>query len=155
MLRVRGMGPLALLIATTSVAAAEDNSLYERLWPSVPDSTGLTLEQQITDHLTELGNQLGTHLDTLSNDMLALKFDGRRRRAHVRLGGGDGERYLMFKLDSDVHFTDGVARVTARVDLGVMGHQLHFELPDFEMVPAAYRGDYGVEVRLPLFKRAF
>ncbi len=153
------MGALALLVVSTSVvstsvAAADDRAPYERLRPSEPHDES-SLEQQITDHLTELGNELGTHLDALSNDLLFVKFDGRRRRAHVRLGGGDPDGYLMFKVDSDVHFTDGVARVTTRVDLAVAGRQVHLLVPDFEMVPASYRGDYGVELRLPLFKHAF
>lgn len=145
---------MAVVLATTSFASAEEHTLYDRLWPSIPSDKGLSLEDQITDRLTELGNLFGSHVDTLSKDLLALSVDGRRQRAKVRVGGG-GERYLMFKIGGDVHFTDGLARVTARVDLGVAGRQLHLELPEFEVVPADYRGNYGVEVRLPLLRRTF
>jgi hypothetical protein len=137
-----------------SAARADEHSLYDRLWPQVPDGHQLTLSQQITDQLTELGNQLGHHLDLLSNDILQLTFDGRKRRAYVRLGAGD-VHYLTFRLASDVYFTDGRAQITTQLDLGIAGRTLHLELPDFEMVPAEYRGDRGVEVRLPLFKRNF
>lgn len=155
--RVRMLGALALLVATSSPAGADDSSLYERLWPSVPSGRGLSLEQQITDHLTAMGNTLGFHLDQLSNDVLALTFDGRRRLAKIRFGthGSENERYLTFRVDSDVHFTEGKAKVTARLELGIAGHMVHLELPDFEMAPAEYRGDRGVEIRMPLFKRAF
>lgn len=137
-----------------SASAADDATLYDRLWPRAPQGTHLTLSQQITDQLTLLGNTLGYHLDVLSNEMLSLRFDGRRRRAFVRLGGGDAQ-YLTFRLASDVHFTDGLARVTTRLDLGLAGHRLSLELPDFEMTPTEFHGERGVVVRLPLFRRTF
>jgi hypothetical protein len=145
---------LALGAIAASPAAADDASLYDRLWPRVPDSQRLTLSEQITDQLTALGNQLGYHLDLLSQDMVALRVDGRRRRAYVRLGAGEGE-FLSFRLASDVHFTEGLARVATTVDLGIAGRTLHLELPDVEMAPASYRGERGVELRLPLFRRRF
>jgi len=145
---------LCAIAASSSTALADDKGLYERLWPRIPDSQRLTLSEQITDELSELGNTLGYHLDVLSHEMVALRVDGRRRRAYVRVGGGDGE-YLTFRLASDVHFTDGLARVTTRVDLGIAGRRLQLELPEMEMVPASYRGERGVEIRLPLFRRTF
>src|SRR5437868_6869997 len=83
---------LVVLCASTATAFSDDGASLEHRWPSVPDGHGLSLENQITDHLTELGNTLGHHLDLLSHDMFVLQVDGRRRRAHVRLGGGDSER---------------------------------------------------------------
>lgn len=144
----------ACVAAMSSPAAAEEGSLYERLWPRVPDGRHLTLSQQLTDQLTLLGNTLGHHLDVLSNDMLSLRFDGRRRRAYVRLGGGNAQ-YLTFRLASDVHFTQGVARVRLRVDLAIAGRALRLQLPDVEMTPTDYQGERGVVVRLPLFRRNF
>ena len=153
----RRWGPVLLLVcATVDVAAANDEDLYDRLWPEMPNSTRLTLSQQITDQLTELGNSVGHHVNMLSNDAIALGFDGRRRRAKVRLGLEDTpDRYLTFRLAGDVHFTQGVARVAARLDIGVAGYVLHLELPDIEMAPASYRGERGVEIRVPLWKRSF
>ncbi|MBA3455008.1 MAG: hypothetical protein H0T42_18105 [Deltaproteobacteria bacterium] len=152
----RRWGSLLVVCALVDVAAANDQDLYERLWPETPNSTRLTLSQQITDQLTVLGNTVGHHVNTLSNDAIALGFDGRRRRAKVRLGLDDRhDRYLTFKLAGDVHFTHGVARVAARIDIGIAGHVLHLELPDVEMAPVAYRGERGVEIRVPLFKRSF
>lgn len=150
----RAVVVLGLVCATTQVAAAED--LYERLWPELPSHDGLTLSQQITDQLTELGNVVGTHVTTLSKETIALNFDGRRRRAKIRLGLTDeGNRYLTFKLASDVHFTQGIARFSTRIDVGVAGRVLHLELPEFEMAPSEYHGERGVLVRVPLFKRTF
>ena len=86
--------------------------------------------------------------------MLSLRFDGRRRRAYVRLGGGNAQ-YLTFRLASDVHFTQGLARVRLRVDLGIAGRALRLQLPDVEMTPTEFQGERGVVVRLPLFRRNF
>jgi hypothetical protein len=151
---------LAAAVARPSVAAADageysgEHSLYDRLWPRVPDGAHLTLSQQITDRLTVLGNTLGYHLDVLSKETLSLRFDGRRRRAFVRLGTGEAQ-YLTFRLASDVHFTEGLARITTRVDLSVAGHALRLELPELEMTPTEYHGERGVVVRLPLLRRSF
>lgn len=144
-----------IVLAMTASARAEDHALYERLWPEVPTGTRLTLSQQITDQLTELGNTLGHHLDVLSSELVGVRFDGRKRRARLRFGSTTSERYLTFKLAGDVHFTEGVARVQAQLHVGIAGHIMELELPDFEMAPASYRGERGVEIRLPLFKRQF
>ena len=63
--------------------------------------------------------------------------------------------YLTFRVASDWHFTEGLASVDARLDIGIAGKTLHLELPNLEMAPVEYRGDHGVEVRLPLFRRTF
>ena len=146
------LGPaLAIVLATTAAHGDDDLVLSDR-WHDVPPSQRLRLSQQITDQLTELGNFIGAQMNTLSDDMLGLRFDGRARRARLRLGTGEGQ-YLRFKFDSDWHFTQGKARITAKLDLGIGTHQWHLELPDMEMVPASVLGQRGVEVRLPLFER--
>ena len=141
------------MVLGAAPAAADPSSLAER-WPSVPVGHALSLEDQITDRLTQLGNELGRHLDLLSHDMFQLRVDGHRRRAFVRLGGGNDDQ-LAVRLAGDIQFEDINARVDARIDLCFHGHMMHLELPTFEMSPAAYRGDYGVELRLPLFVRKF
>ena len=145
---------LACVAAMSSVAAAEEHALYDRLWPRVPEGRHLKLSEQITDQLTLLGNTLGYHLDVLSKETLTLRFDGRRRRAYVRVGAGEGQ-YLRFGLASDVQFIGGLARINTRVDLSIAGRALHLELPEVEMTPTEYQGERGVVVRLPLFRRNF
>jgi hypothetical protein len=151
--RFGGFAALLALVLATQPASA-DSELYDRLWPRVPQGRHLKLSDQITDQLTELGNFMGEHMNALSHDVLALSFDGRRRRAFVRVGGGDA-RFLEFKFASDVYFYDGKAQINARIDLTVAGTRMQLELPEMEMVPASYRGERGVEVRVPLFKRNF
>jgi hypothetical protein len=146
------MGVAAAEHANTSEASSE---LYDRLWPEAPVSGRLTISQEIADAFTELGNTVNQHVSGLSDGRFGITFDGRRRRAFVRIDATSTERYLVFHFSSDVHFTQGVARITAKLQLGIAGHVVDLELPDVEMAPAEYRGDRGVEIRLPLFKRYF
>jgi hypothetical protein len=151
---------LAALVAANGAAIAdpakpaEPTEVLAHRWPGIPEARGLSLEDQITDRLTQLGNTLGRHLDLLSHDMFQLSVDGRRRHARVRLGGGN-VGLVALRFDGDIQFEDINAHVHARIDLAFHGHSLHLELPDFEMSPTEYRGDYGVELRLPLFVRKF
>jgi hypothetical protein len=145
---------LAAVVAASAPALGDEGVLLASRWPGVPDGHDLSLEDQITDRLTQLGNELGKHLDLLSHDMFQLNIDCRRRRARVRFGAGDDQQ-LAFRFAGDIQFDDINARVNARIDLGFHGHLLHLELPTFEMSPAVYRGDHGVELRLPLFVRQF
>jgi hypothetical protein len=149
------MPSIAVFAALVGSRAAADPpvSLAER-WPGLPEGRGLSLQYQITERLTQIGNELGRHLDLLSNEMFQLRVDGHRRRARIRIGGGD-TRVLAIRVDSDIQFDDVNARIHARIDLAFHGRKLRLELPTFEMSPAVYRGDYGVEVRLPLFVREF
>jgi hypothetical protein len=141
--------------ADLSTVRATDPTLEIALgerWHDIPNHPRLKLSVQITDELTELGNLIGTSMNELSNDMLGLEFDGRRRRAKLRFGTGEGE-YLRFRVDSDWHFAQGRARVVAQVQLGIGRHQLNVELPDMDVVPASYHGERGVEIRIPFFER--
>lgn len=141
------------MVASSPVAADNaDKGLYERLWPQIPESQRASLGQQLQDQITELGNTLGYHAAVLSHDVLQLKFDARRRRARMQVGGGN-DQYLSFKLASDFHFTNGLARIQTKVDLTFRGRTFELELPEMEMVPASYRGERGVEIRIPLLRR--
>jgi hypothetical protein len=153
--RLGALLTIAVTLAQLSIAGADNGDIQLALadrWREVPPSQRLKLSQQITDELTELGNFLGTHINVLSDDILAMKFDGRNRYARIRLGTGEGE-HLRFRLDSDWYFTQGKARVQARLAIGIGVHQIDLELPDIDMVPASYRGERGVEIRLPIYER--
>ena len=153
MIRVRRAALALLLLGGTATnASADEEFLLSARWHEVPAGHALKLSQQITDQLTELGNFIGGHVNVLSDDMVALHFDGRSRRARMRFGIGEGS-YLHFKLDTDWHFTQGKARIATRIDLGLGSHEWHLDLPDVEMLPANVYGDRGVEVRLPIFEK--
>jgi hypothetical protein len=161
---VRSATARALLASTSAVvasglawapaASADPAVLLASRWPSVPDGHALTLEDQIVEQLTQIGNTLGHHLDLLSHDVVQLRVDARRRRAHLLIGGGDSEG-LAVRLDGDIQFDDLNAHVCARLDVALRGHAVQLVLPAFEMSPVSYRGDHGVELRVPLFVQQF
>jgi hypothetical protein len=141
-----------LAVAPGLLAHLDDPDLLERRWPAVPTDPAESEEDVITDHLSELGNQLGKHMTLLSDSMIGLHVDGRGQRAKLRFGTGSGH-YLAFKLDSDWYFSDGKARINARVQLGLAGHDFALQLPAMEMEPTSYHGEDGVMLKLPLFER--
>jgi hypothetical protein len=119
-----------------------------------PPPAHLSMSYQLKEHLTLYSNELGMHLSNLSFNLVNLRFDAHTQRARLRLGGEVGKQ-LSLRIDGDVHFQRGLARVRTRVELGVVGRQLKFELPDFEMVPRSFAGERWVEVRLPLLEGTF
>jgi hypothetical protein len=150
---------VADVAVTQQIAAApgllahlDDADLLERRWPTLPTDHAESEEDVITDHLSELGNTLAGKMTALSDQMIGLHVDGRGQRARLRLGTGTGH-YLAFKLDSDWYFSDGKARINARVQLGLAGHEVALQLPAMEMEPTSYHGDDGVMLKLPLFER--
>lgn len=145
---------VACACALATPARADDLHLYDKMWPTVPTGRQQTMAQQLTDAMTELGNQLGYHLDQLSMDRFALRFDGRQRKARVKFGMIDSD-VATFKFDSVVHFTNGMAKINAAFDIGIAGRVMHIELPEIEMLPAEYHGERGVELRMPVYRRYF
>jgi hypothetical protein len=132
-------------------------SLSESLairWPDVPESHALSLEDQITERISQVGNELGDHLGELSHDMFRLRVDARHRRAHLGFGGGDAAHFAL-RVDSDIQFDDLDAHVEMQVDLAYHGHTFQLALPQVQVGPTEYRSNYGVAVKLPLFVRRF
>lgn len=159
------IGCLAATVAVAAPAFAEpalNMSLHalatpataDRLWPSLPAWHGLTMDQRITDHLSELGNLLGHHLDLLTDDVVRLKVNGRANRAWLRVGGGD-VRFLALHLSTDWHFVGNIAEVYARLQIGVAGHKLDLALPEVELSGDSYHGQQLVVLDVPLLQRHF
>jgi hypothetical protein len=151
--------PSLLVANATSTAAApslltsvSDAQLLERRWPALPEDHRESEDDVMIDHLSALGNTIGQHMTLLSDQMIGLHVDGRGQRAKLRVGTGNGH-YLAFKLDSDWFFSDGKARINARVELRLASHQLDLQLPAMEMEPTSYHGEDGVMLKLPLFER--
>jgi hypothetical protein len=144
----------AVLATPATPAFADEAAPMEHIWPTLPTYRGLSLEDQIVDHLSEIGNVLGNRLDMLSHDMIGLHVDGRGQRARLRVGTGTGH-YLTLRFDSDWHFADGRARVNARVKLGLYGHVVDFKLPAMDVSTDSYHGESMVQVNVPLLERHF
>lgn len=149
-----GVVCLVVAAAAPSARAQADDETLDQRWPSVPESHLLTLEDQIVDHLSELGNALGGDLDRLSHDLIDLRVDGRHQRARLRVGGGD-LHYLTFSIDTAWHFADGKAHIQGHLDVGVKDHLLRVVLPEMDLVQDSYRGERLVQVNVPLIYRRF
>ena len=150
---MKGKGLAALLlVACLGGSARGEEPLVPGEVP--PPPAHLTLSYQVKENLTLYSNELGTHLSNLSFNLVNLRFDAHTQRARLRLGGDFGKQ-LSLRIDGDVRFTGGMARVKTRVALGFVGRQLAFELPDFEMVPRSFGGERWVEVRLPVVEGKF
>ena len=151
--RMEGRLGICLAIGLFAPAAHADDAM-DHLWPAVPADHSLSLEDQITDHLTEIGNLICGHVDLLSHDVIGLHVDGRANRARLRVGGGS-QRYLSLSIDSDWLFGDGKARVDTKVDLALAGHSLELKLPAMDLSQDSYHGTGLVQVNVPLLERNF
>lgn len=151
--RMGGLLAVAMVFAVP-VAHADDAAPMEHMWPALPAYHQLSLEDQIADHLSELGNLLGDHIDLLSHDFIGLHVDGRGQRARLRLGTMTGH-YLAFRMDSDWHFADGKARVNLRLHFGVGAHQFDMKLPAMDLTTDSYHGESMVTVNVPLLEKHF
>ena len=120
----------------------------------IPRKLERSYSQQIEDRLTWLGTELDHHVGRLSLDRLAIRFDGRARRARIRVGKGDGG-VVSLRIDGDVVFDHGLAQVDTRIGLSISGHAMQFVLPMIELVPSSWNGEKYVEVRVPLISGAF
>jgi hypothetical protein len=142
-----------MLLVSAPALAEEDRPMDQR-WPALPPDREPSLEDKITDHLTDASNKLAGQLDELSHDMFRLHVDGRSNRARLRLGTTDGH-YLTFNLDSDWLFGDGKARVNAKLELGLGTHVMKVQLPAMDLIPDSYQGCRMVHVNVPLLERRF
>ncbi len=137
-----------LLVALVGSARADRLTDIPEAPPTV------SLAERMTRNLTLLGDELGQHINALSFELVDMRFDAKERKARLKLSAGDDE-HLSLRVDSRILFRSGYARVHAKIDLHIVGQDLSFELPDFEMVPRSYHGERYVEVRLPLIERRF
>ena len=133
-----------LLIALLTTAAHADDA------PPPRPVTG-----KMVDKVVEMTNQFfDQHVDLLTHDMLYLRVDAGHRAAKIAVGGGDA-RLMKLRLAGNVEVVDGTARIHSRLALGLGGRQLDLRLPNVDVAAASYRGERGVEVRLPLLRRSF
>ena len=151
---VLGLGLSSVAFADASGSEAVKCPTFTHLWPEVPTDPSPSMEDQITDHLTELGNMLGGHMNVLSDHMLSLKVDGRHNSAKLHVGNG-GEHFLRFNLDTDWLFAEGKAHVKAHLGLGLGKHELELKLPDMDVIPDNYHGQDLVQVNVSVLERRF
>ncbi len=138
-----------------AVQISDQGSLLtlDRVWPEVPSDHGESLEDRITDHLTDWGNHVGNRLDELSHHIASLHVDGRARRAQLHLGGGN--EHLKLDFDSSWLFADGKAYVKAKLEIALQGHRFELELPDMDLSHDNYHGQDLVQVNVSVLEKRF
>jgi hypothetical protein len=112
------------------------------------------LSKRVIENLTVLSEEVSVHLKRMSLDAIDMHVDLAQRMARLNLAVGD-RSWLSVRVDSDVEFRKGHARVKARVDLGLAGQSFSVELPEFDVVPDSVAGQRGVVVRVPVFEGRF
>jgi hypothetical protein len=126
----------------------------DQRWPAPPADRLPKVEDVMLDHVSDYGNDVGTKLDALSHDVIGLHFDARGQRANLHFGGGN-TRYVSFRIDSNWLFTDGKAKVSARVELALAGHEVDLKLPEMDVSEDSYRGEQMMTVNVPLLEKRF
>lgn len=143
--------PLVGAAGPTALPAGSDPPLTTPL--EVP--AGRSLSTRIAERMNVLGDELGTHLSTVTADLVRLEFDFVRREGRFRLGGGDGDS-VKLQLDGDVEVNAaGTARVHSRLGLGLAGGSLSLPLPPVDLVTRTVAGERVYELRLPVFEGHF
>lgn len=112
-----------------------------------------SLGRHLTDKITLWGNELGTHVNVLTLDMVDMRFNARQRRAAIRVGALAEQ--LGLRINGDIKVRSNVARVKSSIALGLRGRNLRFDLPVFEVVSQNVLGERSVELRLPIIEGRF
>jgi len=86
--------------------------------------------------------------------LLDWDVDAKGRGGHIRFGAGD-TRVFALSFDSKITFRDGGARIRGRLNLGVAGRKMTFDLPDITLVPKTYQGRRYMEYQVPLLEGRF
>jgi hypothetical protein len=137
----------ALVMAVVTPVVADE--LVTQRWPEVPADNAPSMEDQITDHLSEMVS------DRFTNDVTSLHVDGRHNRARFGIRRNGAGHYLTFRLDSNWLFEHGQAHVDATLELGLGTHHLEVKLPPMDIIPDNWHGQDLVVVDLNLIKRQF
>ena len=107
-----------------------------------------SLGRHLTDKLTLWSNELGTHVNMLTLDLVDLQFDMQRRNAHVRVGALSENVGL--RVAGNIRVRANVARIRSSLALAIRGQRYRFELPVFEVTSQDVGGERSVEVRVPI-----
>ena len=117
-------------------------------WPQV------TRADTVAERLVELGNKFfDQHVDTLSHDLLTVRIDGKQQRAQIAVGGDS--KHVGLRVASNVQISDGTAHISSRLAVAIGGKRMTVRLPNVDVAPTSYRGERGVELRLPLLRKTF
>jgi hypothetical protein len=146
---------LVLLASLASLGRTAEADSFDRRWPELPEQQEVELGKVVAERLVDAGNRFfASHVDLLSHDILKVRIDGERKAAKVGVGAGY-RSFLALRVAGDVEVVDGTARISSRLAVALAGKQLSVRLPAVDVAATEYKGERGVELRLPLVRRQF
>ncbi|HUS33294.1 MAG TPA: hypothetical protein VMZ53_32550 [Kofleriaceae bacterium] len=122
--------------------------------PDAPPPEESQFGKRVLEKVTDATNGFfAHHVDRLSHEMVVIRVDPEQQQANVDVHAG----LLGFgvRVASNVTVVDGTARVKPRLALAVAGKSLDLRLPTIDVAATEFRGERGVEVRLPVLRRTF
>jgi hypothetical protein len=170
---------LAVLVVAVLAPAAHAETL-EQSWPQVAAAEAAqTLGERVTRHLVDYGARYVTApVSDVTLRSVQVGIDPKRQTAKLAVHGGDA-RVLSLRVAFNFTVASSIAAhvpprfqpepgrerdyvdesrsnavVRSRLALSIAGKQIALDLPKLEVGTAEYRGARGVELTLPLVRRA-
>jgi hypothetical protein len=171
---------LPVLVVALLAPSAHAESQFEQRWPEVATAdTAPTLGQRVTQHLVDYGHRyLTAPVNDVTYRSVQVGLDPKRQTANLAVHGGDA-RVLSLRVAFNFTVASSIAShvpprfqpepgrerdyidearsnavVRSRLALSIAGKQLALDLPKLEVGRSEYRGARGVELTLPLVRRA-
>ncbi len=105
-------------------------------------------------HLPALANKVGPAVGKVSLDDMSMGFDSRTRKLWLGVNAGSQENFK-FRINTDVKFVHGSARVITKIHLGPGGSEIRLQLPDIGVIPSRVASKRTLEVRVTLLSGSF
>lgn len=142
----------ATLIATFGLSSV--HAFADKLTEIPEVVPKLQLSIVVQENVSDYSNMAAIQVSDLTLGLVDMRFDVEKKWARFRLGGGQSE-YFRLKLNSDIQFQKGKARLATRVELGMAGHQWQIEVPELDLDTESVSGERAVTLSLPLLEGQF
>jgi hypothetical protein len=176
----RSLPVLVVAVLASAAHAETDSDDFERLWPHVADAeAGPTLGERVTRRLVDYGTRyVAAPVNVVTHNRVRVGMDPKRQTARLAVRGGDA-RVLALRVAVDLGVASSIAVqvpprfqpepgrerdyvddarssavVRSRLALSIAGKQISVDIPRLEVGAGEYRGARGVELTLPLVRRA-
>jgi|GEM_PF-6703827 len=142
------------LVVIAMVLAIPSTAMADRLTKPIDVPRMPSTRDYVMDGLTIMSDAFAHQVNALSFDLVKMKFDPRSKKGFLKFHGElNPELYLA--IYSDVQLVGRVTRLKSQLFVGILGQDLHIELPEIDLVPRSDLGRQYVELRLPLIYRRF
>lgn len=118
-------------------------------WPALPEVQELSMEDRVTDHMSDWGNHASHHVDAWTGHHLSWRVDGRHNRAALHLGGS------ALALDTSWLFINNHAHVDATLELNVSSHHFEVPLPGMDISRDSVHNDSVTTLNVAVLEKRF